>query len=639
MTTTQREALAYACPIRGGYALGGSNAGTYTLLRWSYSDDLSTRTVRCTFWLHDTSATTRAAQLQVVRDWLEASRGNLAITAGTDRTIAVNATYSSVTRLLTLTRTSGDSFASTDVGLPVTIEGVTVAITGFTSTSVVTCRIMVGASFLPSFSGTATIGEVMLRCADQDDAGAAVCVGGLHARGSVTRTADADDDEFRRSFDVLWVFERPAAEVRYDDATRPHIRASAVSRSTNEAGLATLTFSGQITAGVVSGAGQRAYAAALIAASVDVWTAAQLSALLPGVTTEQIDPIADTWDDEGAVLSFSRSYRELNFDNTASAASDARIRGATVQFSRSYQNVHGIPGARAPFQVACTYSAHITARGNNAVTYDDIPALWSGTIKPYLAARIAAIYGGNVVVTAGADPAIEPFSSRLTASFTALVSDSGSNVYSYSRTTAMDLDEQLEDDPLYDEEDFTAVLFTAGRRLTGAVYVQVVQIGEPLLLRRGGPGAGNSLVSLPGGGVFFGGGAALAIELPAAGIFGLGGGGPSENAQNSPNSYEVYPDPGDPSRFFGPAGINITGGEWVPTGRSASETPGYWGEDPDSVGSRVQVTTTRYAGRFLYVMPSSLRDRVSRVDTGGVQRSGGGGGINSVPPGELKGPQ
>jgi hypothetical protein len=619
MTTTQREILAYGDPSYGGWALGGANAHRFTLLSWAASEDLETRTIRATLAVHDTGAADREGQFQLTRNWLEVTRGNLGITVGVDRTITVNGAFVSGTRRLTLTRTAGDSFVEEDVGLPVTVAGVSFPISVFTDTDTVVAVLPPGVTPPAISAASLTIGLPLIRCADVDGDGDAIKVGGVGGRTTVSRTADPDDDATRRVFELVVAYELPAAEVR-TGADFLHRRTSSITRVTNSAGLVgSLTFSGTVTSGVDSGVGKSA--SAILSTAVDAWALATAALIVPGATLE-LDPAApDVWDDEDNILTFQRTFREINFPDTAAAANDPRITGAQVVVGRSYQNVHGIAGGRAPFQVQVNYSAGITAKGVNAVTYRNLPDLWKRTIKPHLVSEVQAFFGGTPVIIGGTDPVIDPVSSTIQASLVVMIEGSGSNVYSYSRTTSMDLDEQLEADPLYDGKDHTYVLFSAGQALTGAVQVQVVQVGEPTRLRRGGRGGGNALADLSGlggGGLFFSGGA-LSISLPSPGVFGLGGGGgDSDNANNSPNSYEVFPNPGEPSRFYAAAGVSIAGGKWVPTRRRASESPSFWGQDPDDLGSRVQVTTTTYISEYLYVKEGTISDPpIARETTGG----------------------
>jgi hypothetical protein len=335
--------------------------------------------------------------------------------------------------------------------------------------------------------------------------------------------------------------------------------------------------------------------------------------------------IRDSFDDEGKVLTFNRLFTQKIFgdveaDPALPGFDDPRITGANVSFSRSYQNIHGIKGARQPFQVAINYSAGVTVTGASAVTFAELRNFWAKTLKPYLIGRCQALFGGQVVILAGADPVYDPVSSKIRAAMTVIISKSGSNIYQYDRVTSMTLDERFEFDEVFDAKDYTAIYWTAGRSLVGSVSVSVVQLSDPKPNKGAGGagGAGNALVGgLPGGGIFFLGGA-LSLSIPAPGIFGLGnqaGGAPGEA---TPNRFTAYPVPGDPTRLFPTQ--SITGGKWLMTQRKATEKVQYWGDDPDGQGERVRVTTSQYLGAFVYLVNAKLDTRAT-TGTGGPASS------------------
>jgi hypothetical protein len=601
---SQREALAYGDPTDGGIVLGGFNAGLYDLLTWDKDDNLESRTVVCSWQMHNTTTANFTTRKDAAFRALGGQRGNLGLTAGTDRTIAADVVTAG--QLTTLTRTAGDLFASTDVGLPLhltTSANVSIQVTRFISTSSVECRIVAGFTAPPTESGiTATIGDVIIRCVDQDGASTPepLKVGGLSARSRVGRDLDTEDDEDRRLFSFSVVFERPAAETRLE-TDKAHRQNSKVSKIIMESGLAQVTFSGTVTAGMDSGT--PATAIGILTTAINGWIAGELTAISSG-TFELIGSRPDFYDDEHNILIFSRTYREMNFPDLATATNDPRITGANVMMSRQYQNIHGLSSGRQPYIVNLQYSASVTA---STTAYTEIDALWAKTIKPYLAGRIKAIFGGAVVITGGSDPVIDPVSSRVSASIVCLISKSGSNVYAYSRTTTMNLDERFSIDDLWDGKDFTHILWTAGRALTGSVEVKVVQLGEPERLRKG-------ISALFGGGIQFNGGS-ISLGVPGANILQSGasaGGSPSQTVKDSGSSYTTFPQPGEPSRFF----PGVSGGKWITLSRAANETPTFWGNDPDGVGNKVQVTTTAYKSSYIYCAKGTKYDpAVPRVPT------------------------
>lgn len=632
----QREALAYGEAIYGGVVIGGNNAGKYPLGKWQLADDTETRQVSADFSLIHSTNALLGTRFDALRAALEKASGNLAITVGVDRTITC--TVSNAAQIVTLTKSAGDSFTATDVGLPVQLgTDVSIQITGFISASVVSCVLAPGIALPATGVGVScVIGEVLVRCAERDDQGVDLIVGGIHARTSVDRPADVSDSEEQRSFEFSAVFERPAAETRVDNTTRPHVRRSSVSRVVTDSGLMGLAFTGEVTAGVIAGDGTRAFA--ILSTAIDTWISGQLTALGPGRSFELIQGTNDVADDEDAVLTFSRVYKENFFPDLKGVINDPRITGAQVTFTRQYQNVHGIKAARQPFYVNVNWSAAITAVGTNAVTLAELHSFWGKTIKPYLLDRVKALFGGTMVVVAGSDPSYDAVNSKASSSFVVFVSDSGSNVFQYSRTSEMSLDERLDIDDIWDGNDHSYVLWSPGKTLTGSVTVQVIQIGEPTRLRRTNEGGGqNSLATFPGGGIFFAGGDAVggAKSLPL-GVFEIKGTGSNGNAAGtSPNSYKTFPDPGLPERFFG----KPEGSKWTLLRRQARETPTFWGEDPDNVGNRVQVTTTTYTGAYLRVSKKEYDPATVRpsTNTGGqAANQSQGGGKESKPEAESQ---
>lgn len=600
---TQREALAYGHPDFGGVVFGGSNAGTYSLMGWSVEDTLETRTVRATVAVHG------EADIEPVLAALGRQSGNLGITVGRATkvmscTTSIPAALGNGAQEVTLIRQSGSTFAASDIGLPIELEGGTMAqIARVSTANLAIANIAEDLDF--SYGAEpieVRIGVSMVNCRDSERATAhfdQVKVGGVAARTSISRPGDADDDQGRRLFEFTAVFQRPAAEARGDDDARPHVRRARVERVTAESELLTLTFSGEITAGVdSSGDGQKAYN--LLSEAIDSWISGQLTELANGRTFDDVTgDRVESWDDEGAVLTFRRTKREINFPDLNSAANDARIRGANVRMSRVYRNFHGIRRGRTPYSVAINYSASVAAAGANAVTYENLPDLWGNTIKPFLIERAKALFGGTPIVLSGGDPDLDPVASRISASMLVFMAGAGSNVYSYARRTRMGLSEEVDLARIHDGQAHTYVGWSPGQQLVGTVDISVVQVGRPSRLQGTG---GNPL-----GGVGVFGGGPLSITGLDAGIFGAQGAIGSDAAGvASPNDYESYPTPGDPARLFG--GATPNDGRWLILRRDASESPTFWGQDPDGAGNIVEINSLSFSAVYLYTRKELRRD-------------------------------
>lgn len=623
-----RETFAYGHPDFGGVVAGGLNSGSYSLMGWTIDEDATTRTIRATIAFHSESA------LEGGISALQRASGNLGITVGSSsKSIVCTSSSPSAlgngTQEITVTRSSGGTFSAADVGLPVNItSGPAAQVLAVTSSTVAIIGVAIGQPWtLPSDPITITFGTELVRCAHrQRSTTGDLFAGGIAGRPTVTRPGSADDDRDRRIVEFSCVFQRPAKESRGDDSDRPHVRASSVSRSTTESGLIAITFSGQVTAGVVSGTATDAVG--ILSTAIDTWIANQLSDLASGLTMELVGNLDDTWDDERSVLSFSRSYRQLNFPDLEGTTNDPRITGASVRMARVYRNVHGIKNARTPFNVAVSYSASITATGANATTYDNIPALWASTIKPFLVGRVKALFGGTPVVLSGGDPDIDPVTSRITASMMVFVAGSGSTVYSYSRVTEMALDENVELDRLWDGQDHTYVEWTgAGRSLFGTVTVNVVNVGSASKV-------GNQPSS--GGGIFFSGGG-LSLTIPSAGIFGIGASISNGNSGSSasPSKVEYFPNPGTPAEFFG--SFAPSDGSWRVLRRRSVKSPTYWGQDPDNAGNTIEITSWTTQASYVYKRGSSLTDpalpRPSTGSSGGSKIESRARQVGKSPPG------
>lgn len=579
----QRERLAY-----NGIVIGGTRQGTRSLLSWSDGLDFDTRSVTARLAAKGATQEAAAAELQRLKAALEVQSKSLGVTVGTDRTITVSLSGSSPN--LTITRTAGDSFAASDVGLPIELAGVgEFQITGFTSSSEVTAEVNTAVDSFPS-SGTgitATIGHLLVRCDE------AAKQGGFKARTTFSRPADSDDTNARRVLSVAWTFQRPAIESR---PSANHRLRSTIVRTATPEGFDSVEFRGTITAGQQSGAGTLVLG--LLSTGLDAWIAATLNLINSTDTWEEVGGELDSFDEEQATLTFSRRHEIKLFPDLAGTADDPRIKGARVSFERSYSNAHGLPGASAPFQVTARYSAGINARdatASNQIDFEELVAFWGSVVKPYLVARAEALFSGQVIVMGGTDPVYDPVTSRVAASIVMLVADSGSSVFQYDRMTSMRLSHEYELAKRYDGKPHSYYYWSPGIVITGQVLVSVIQLGDPQpLSRRAGGASGAGRVVVPGGGIFFNGGA-LTVNVQAPGG---GGGGTAEDDGNG-NGVSFFPDPGDPSRFFGP---EHAGGTWLQLEASADERVQYWGQDPDNVGARLKVTTTAYRASYVYVI-------------------------------------
>ena len=581
-----RELLAY-----NGLVVGGLNFNKFNLLSWGVSEDFDTRTVRAAISIKTPYPDNF---INIKKAFQEGSK-SLGITNGTNKTIAVDIVTGSPS--FTLTRTAGNSFDKNDLALPIEIVGVGMfQISKFIDSDNVECLVPPDASAPATQSGlTARIGESLVRCTDFSDSLEAADQtgtgdigdkeGGFKARASFSRNADIDDDESRIRVECLWIFKRPALEVRPDNGNRTN---ATVSVSESSEGLATITFTGEITAGQVTG--NAALVLRLLTESVDNWASTFLATYDSVSVFEEIGGKEDSFDEEGYILSFTRVFQQKVFGDLSTSTisaeyDDPRITGAQLIFARQYRNDHGLKKGRQPFLVSIQYSAGIRATGPNAVSASDHYNFWRKTIKKYLLERCEAFYGGKLAVIGGSDPVFDPFTSTMSASLTVLVSKSGSNVYSFNQLSSMELDENLDVSKLYDGVDFSNIIWSAGRALVGSVQVTVVQLGQPTP-NQGGGGTGLVQGGVQGNINFFGNGFGL------TGFF-------SDQQGSSDNSVKVYPRPEHPSTLFGESSI-FAEGQWILGRRNARRDKKFLGNDPDGLGNTIQLTSTVFTSTWIW---------------------------------------
>lgn len=605
----QREALAYGQINRGGIVLGGENAGkSYELIQWDWSINRERTLVTADFWLHGADSTDFARKLLAMKA-LAHDSGNLGITTSVDRTITSTAAFAAGE--ITITRSSGDFFAATDVGLPIDIPDVgSFQVSAFDSTTVVRCRVPdeLAAPVLPAGEFKATIGILHVQT---DEA----LKTGFIGRAEVERVPNDEDEKLRRRFRFRVTLEHGARLYRDFPVAYQDLRDATYRVRIEPTGLRTVSFRGVFA----SDASDDAVTHYL--AQFGAW-AASITATLPG-TYEQSGADSYEPDDENGLLRFTGERRQINFPDTAAAVNDPAIKNAKVRFTRSLEMVHGLQGVAKPYLVQVNYDADIDV---SEKTYDEIADLWKDTVKPHLITQASTIFGSARVILNEQSPVVNASGNGLSASMTLLVSSSGSNVYQYRKTESFRVNERVEDDTIHDGVRNTFALWTPGHRVTGAVAIVVTLLGRPTAPKvRGGSSFGFGL----------GGGRAGFTGL-GAGFFALPGRGggrlsinfdfdPRDNGSDgAPIRFEEFPEPGDPNVALGDVGD----GEWIPLGRSASRRPEIWGTDPENIGSSVEVTFLAYSQAFLWVKDAAANADPVRPPTRGVEE--GGGDMNSV---------
>lgn len=620
---SQYEMLIYGLPSEGAVVVGGSWVDTASLLEWSDSRALGRVQVSARI----ARKRTHVGPEDPLYDALSVQDGNLVIastgaprgTNGCSLEVEVPDDLYSVTEA----GVSGQQFREADVGSAMRVNGEWWPIVGFrdnTTSRTLFLRMhpSVGATPLTEDHDIdVQIAQPLVRLVDRTlpDVGADVeplIAGGMSVRPVLGRPDPDDDDDTRTTFTFDATAESLAEERRADDANRAYVRASKLTRSLDPNGFQAVDFSAEVTAGNVNGA------ATLFPAILDefwtTWTGTVLDALATdaGFRWEAVTPRVEGFSDLGRVGRVSQSFRRTNVNDLAGVVDDPRIIGAEVTMNSRRRHVHGLAGTLAPLQVSVEWSAGVQLTGANAVTEAGLSELWERSVKPFLVARAQAIFGGVVVVFASGLPRLDRVRYRASGSLVLLILRSASEVISYSRTTSITVDERVEDDDIHDGDADTFVSYSPGPATVGAVSVRFTQLDSPA---PASPGASNGLAGLPGGGVFFAGGAI------SVGVSGPSAGSPDDGA------LAFTPTPGDPSRFWADVPAD---GEWVRRRRSVEETPQFYGADVQVAGlGEVKVVQTVYTTAYRY-RRRGRRDLTTppliRPATGG----GGSGGVLST---------
>lgn len=592
---SERLMLTYGYPDQGVIVAGGDAYDRMSFLDYDVARGRAEVSFSCTLALKNNTAYSPAITIADQLEALNIQRGNLAISTTTaSKTLVVTATQISG-NLVRLDYVSGDAPDLDDIGLVVMGDLSPLPIVGFDSTSpsIYVYLHPSQATFFPPFGNqNITISTLLHRCihgrldGDEGAVGAPVIVpmvvGGMDARVSATRIKSPENTTERQLVDFNASFTLPAEEAFKDDDNRMYVRSSRITRTLDQAQLQTVNFSADITAGNVSGAAT--LYPEIIDSFWDTWTQAILDTLSTGQSWDKSARI-DSFDEAQRLGSSSQSFREMAFPDLASATDDPRITGAQVRFTRNTTNVHGIRGARAPFQVTVDYSTYITARGANAVSYTGIKQLWGSTIKPFLLQRARAVFGGTPVVYSEVGPNIDPHSSTLKASMVLFMLGSGSNVYSYSRQTSMNWDFAKQFQKIHDGKGHTYTKYSSGDQLVGQVVVTVSQIDEPGRYSRG-----NAGFELQLGGVSLNTQGALTVSFQD----------PNNNNDNSASddSYQFFPTPGDPRIMFPDF---VANGRWEVLNMAGQQAPQFWGQDVDNQGSTMKITGCVFASAYRYV--------------------------------------
>jgi len=207
----QIEAFAYGDITNGGIVIGGENAAqSYSLIGWDLDEASFTRIAfSADFWIHGRGATDALrrvdyqANLLALQEAATRGSGNLAITAGDERSMTVDIVTAGQT--VTITITAGDNFVvAEDVGMPINIDGIgALQLATVTSTTIATAVVPASQTAPATTAGlTARMGYNHFSLED----GTPNRLGFL-GRATLTKSPNDEDEKFRRKYALAITFE------------------------------------------------------------------------------------------------------------------------------------------------------------------------------------------------------------------------------------------------------------------------------------------------------------------------------------------------------------------------------------------------------------------------------------------------
>jgi hypothetical protein len=179
---------------------------------------------------------------------------------------------------------------------------------------------------------------------------------------------------------------------------------SSTSISVSPSGVRRITFAGVYTAAGANSAYTQ------YTGNVATWIAAQLAALLPGVTTELLTD-ESSMTDSGKGCQFSRTYREVIANEAIGTLNVAHLRDQNISIAVSDSGPgDSDTGVRRPTDVLISYDVWV----DKAVT-TALPALWAGTIYPNITAQAAAAAGTGALTVIESSPVYDKGENRISA--------------------------------------------------------------------------------------------------------------------------------------------------------------------------------------------------------------------------------
>jgi len=313
----------------------------------------------------------------------------------------------------------------------------------------------------------------------------------LNVRTTLTKSGSKIDSDRLRQYS--WHVE---CNLPADDLTNDVYRREATWEiDFSESRRVSISFSGTYTAGGGNTAKTN------YDAQVGTWITAVFTALsLTEANYELLTEKISAQDDENAILSFTRSYREVLFNEAAATLNTAAIQNAQVRFERVSDNKHGLNQVGA-FRANISYSCSVDNDDGTYGTAASLKTLWVNIIKPHLLTQATTIWGGGMSAVENESVSTDVSEHAISANMSVLLSG-GNGILSYSEIVDITHDLRRNVRDVWDGEPFTYIFWSPGSKITARQTVQVEKIGGPLRQPQTVRLLGSSLllIAQPGGG-------------------------------------------------------------------------------------------------------------------------------------------
>jgi hypothetical protein len=297
----------------------------------------------------------------------------------------------------------------------------------------------------------------------------------LKARGRISKVGDPIDTD--RSRKVSWTCE---IDLPANDLTNDNYRREATwSIKYDESRRSMISFQGVYTGGGGNTAKQN------YDAQAGTWISSVFTSLaLTEANYELSEESINTEDDEGGIISFSRSYLEVIYNDSSSSLNHSAIKNAIVSFQRSY-DTESYNGSGAT-RISISYSCSVDKNDVNYGNYDKLKTLWESVIKPHLLSQAKTVWGtGSLSVIDSEQTTIDTTQRAIQSSMVVIVSINN-NLLSYTETITITETKNNEYKKILDGQDDTYNFFTFGRKITANQTVETESIGlakQPPLIR------------------------------------------------------------------------------------------------------------------------------------------------------------